>query len=128
MSGVSLLKSQWSSDSSFLPSLLPTPIALSVLSFSQLMANSSDFFFRKFFQYFSSRKWVFFLFFFVRLLFSSWEKLIGWWCVKHAAIRHWYSLLCIYTYITLKKRVFVHSFFTLLKNLILIYQTEGSKK
>ena len=59
--------------------------------FFLLSLSLSLFFFQKLLQYFSLRDRLF-----VWLMFSGWEKTVGRWYVQHAAIWHWYLLLCIY--------------------------------
>ena len=70
----------------------PSPFTLSGLSFFCLLAHSPDFFLQKMFQYFSLRDRLVFGMAPVQQLGEiSWSVY-----VQHAAIWHWYLLLCTY--------------------------------
>ena len=75
---------------------------------------------RKFFNIFGEE-----MGFLLWLLFGSWESLVGRWCVRCAAIWHWCLLLCIYIVFFFLNVAFVHSFFILFKNLVLMGRWGG---
>ena len=60
------------------------------------------------------------------LLFSSEEKLVGRWYVQHAAMWHWYLLLCIYMIFFIAS-VDSFSMYTFFLNLVLINRRNGPR-
>ena len=77
-----------------------------ITSVRTVCTQSPDFFSRKFFNTFHEE-----IGFFVWLLFSSLEKLVGQWYVQHAAIRHCYLPLCILLFFLLRICSFLFKYF-----------------